>query len=296
MFASQTQARTVNTRLALGTTRKGNLTVVEYFGKMKSLGDEMTTAGRPLDDEELTEYIIIGLDEDYTPLVSALCARVEPISISELYSQLLNFETRTGLLTDSSQRSVNAIGRGSSTHGRGSVRGRNGGCGGFRGGSSRGGFMRGSGRGRGQNRNFFNSEQEDHPRCQVCFKKNHTMTECWHRFDESYVPDQKLATTASSVYQIDPNWHVDSGATDHITSELEKLTVGNKYQGGDQIHMASGAGMDISHIGHAVVNTPHRPIQLNNILYVSRARKIIFPSIGLPLIILSLLSFTPSSS
>jgi hypothetical protein len=66
---------------------------------------------------------------------------------------------------------------------------------------------------------------------------------------------------------------MDSGATDHITDELENLTVRNKYQGGDQIHMASGAGMDISHIGHAIVNTPHRPIQLNNILYVPRARK-----------------------
>jgi uncharacterized membrane protein YgcG len=230
MFASQTRARTVNTQLALRTTRKGNLTVAEYFGKMKSLGDEMAATGRPLDDEELTEYIITGLDEDYTPLVSALCARVEPISISELYSQLLNFETRIGLLTDSSQRSVNATGRGSSTRGRGGVRGRNGGRGGFHGGSSRGGFMRGSGRGRGgQNRNFFNSEQEDRPRCQVCFKKNHTTAECWHIFDESYVPDQKLATTASSMYQIDPNWYVDSGATDHITGELEKLTVRNKY-------------------------------------------------------------------
>jgi hypothetical protein len=93
MFALQTRARTVNTRLALGTTRKGNLTIAEYFGKMKSLGDEMAVAGRPLDDEELTEYIITGLDEDYTPLVSALCTRVEPISISVLYSQLLNFET-----------------------------------------------------------------------------------------------------------------------------------------------------------------------------------------------------------
>jgi hypothetical protein len=98
----------MNTRLALGTTRKGNLTVAEYFGKMKSLGDEMAAAGRPLDDEELTEYIITGLDEDYTLLVSVLCARVEPISISELYLQLLNFETRTGLLVDSSQRSWGA--------------------------------------------------------------------------------------------------------------------------------------------------------------------------------------------
>jgi hypothetical protein len=275
MFASQTRVRTVNTQLALGTTRKGNLTVAEYFGKMKSLGDEMAAAGRPLDDEELTKYIITGLDEDYTPRVSALCARVEPISISELYSQLMNFETRTRLLADSSQRSINATGRGGSTRGRGGVRGRNRGRGGFRGDSSRGGFMRGSGRGRGgQNCNFFNSEQEEPPpRCQVCFKKNHTAAECWHRFDESYVPDQKLAATASSLYQIDPNWYVDSRATYHILNELEKLSVRNKYQGGDQIHTASGSGMNISYIGHTAFPTLSHSILLKDILYVPRSKK-----------------------
>jgi hypothetical protein len=66
---------------------------------------------------------------------------------------------------------------------------------------------------------------------------------------------------------------MDFRATDHITDELEKLTVRNKYQGGDQIHTASGAGMDISHIGHAIVNTPHHPIQLKNILYALRIKK-----------------------
>jgi hypothetical protein len=87
----------VNTRIALATTRKGTSTVIEYFGKMKALGDEMAASGRPLDEEELIEYIITGLDDEYTPLVSALCTRKEPISVSELYSQMLNFETRIGL-------------------------------------------------------------------------------------------------------------------------------------------------------------------------------------------------------
>jgi hypothetical protein len=76
----------VNTRIALATTRKCTSTVIEYFGKMKALGDEMATSGRPLDKEELVEYIITGLDDEYTPLVSALCVRKEPISVSELYS------------------------------------------------------------------------------------------------------------------------------------------------------------------------------------------------------------------
>jgi hypothetical protein len=88
------------------------MSVAEYFGKMKSLGDEMKAAGRHLDDEELVEYIITGLDEEYTPLVSARCARVEPISISELFLQLLNFETRVNLFSDDHHRSANSMGRG----------------------------------------------------------------------------------------------------------------------------------------------------------------------------------------
>jgi hypothetical protein len=64
----------VNTRLALGMTRKGNLSVTEYISKMKALGNEMIAAGRLLDDE-LIEYIIAGVDEKYTPFVFAICAR-----------------------------------------------------------------------------------------------------------------------------------------------------------------------------------------------------------------------------
>jgi hypothetical protein len=40
-------------------------------------------------------------------------------------------------------------------------------------------------------------------------------------------------------YFIDNTWYTDTGATDHITGELEKLAVCDKYNGGDQIHSAS---------------------------------------------------------
>jgi hypothetical protein len=43
---------------------------------MKALGNEMIAAGRQLEDDELIEYIIGGLDEEYTPFVSAICARI----------------------------------------------------------------------------------------------------------------------------------------------------------------------------------------------------------------------------
>jgi hypothetical protein len=100
VFASRACTCTVNTRLALGTTRKVNMSAMDYFNKMKALDDEMAAVGRPLDDEELIEYIITRLDEDNTPLVSVICARAKPISLSEFYSQLLSFETHVGLLQD----------------------------------------------------------------------------------------------------------------------------------------------------------------------------------------------------
>ena len=53
MYASQTRARTVNIRIALANTKKGNSTAAEYFAKMKAHGDEISAAGRRLDDEEL---------------------------------------------------------------------------------------------------------------------------------------------------------------------------------------------------------------------------------------------------
>jgi hypothetical protein len=34
--------------------------------------------------EDLVEYIITGLNEDFAPIVAALCARVEAISVGEL--------------------------------------------------------------------------------------------------------------------------------------------------------------------------------------------------------------------
>ena len=54
MYSTHTRARAINTRFALTNTKKGNMSTPEYFAKMKSLGDEMATAGgRPIDEEEL---------------------------------------------------------------------------------------------------------------------------------------------------------------------------------------------------------------------------------------------------
>jgi hypothetical protein len=74
-------------------------------------------------------------------------------------------------------------------------------------------------------------------------------------------------------YTVDNNWYTDTGATDHITGELEKLAVREKYNGGDQVHTANGAGMSIRHIGHSTIRTPDKNLELRNILHVPSTTK-----------------------
>jgi hypothetical protein len=263
-FSSIKKARAVNTRIALSTTRKGDITISEYVGKMRALADEMASAGKPLDDEDIISYIIAGLDDEYNPVVTTLVARSDSVSVAEAYAQLLNFEQRMHLLhgEPSQQHSAHMANRG-----RGSQRGR--------GGRTGGRTTRGRGRNNPgpprQNSGSYNNDKG--PRCQLCKKKGHTVMDCWHRFDENFVPDDRFAGTISNSYGVDTNWYFDTGATDHVTGELEKLTVRDKYKGGDQVHTASGSGMEIAHIGHSVIKTPYRNLHLKNILHAPQATK-----------------------
>jgi hypothetical protein len=93
--------------------------------------------------------------------------------------------------------------------------------------------------------------------------------------DKNYVPEERHvnAAIAMNAYNVDTNWYTDTGATDHVTSELNKLTMREKYHGNDQIHTASGSGMEIKHVGHTTVPTQFRNLQLNNVLHVPKVAK-----------------------
>jgi hypothetical protein len=114
---------------------------------------------------------------------------------------------------------------------------------------------------------------------------------CFKRFDASFSgPPQKTAASATSSYGIDMNWYMDFGATDHVTGELEKLTVRDKYSGHDQLHTASGTGMEICHVGSSILHSPNSTIHLNNILHIPKAHKSLV-SVVLLVIMMYFLSF-----
>jgi hypothetical protein len=64
LYSSQTRARSVNTHIALATTKKHQLSVSDYYAKMSQLADDLAASGTLLRDDEFVTYLLAGLDEE----------------------------------------------------------------------------------------------------------------------------------------------------------------------------------------------------------------------------------------
>ncbi|KAK1607649.1 hypothetical protein QYE76_031322 [Lolium multiflorum] len=278
MFSSQSRTRVANLRVALINTKRENLPNSHlYFARMKSLADELAAAGRPLDEEDLVGYLLAGLDDNYNALFAAIGANGnEELTVSDLYAQVNAYDNRMELLHGSASiNNNNPSSANAAARGRGGPRGR-GNRGNFRRGGGRGGdrgYDRGGDRGydrgydRGGDRGYGRSNQgggggssynnngrrgrgrgnggdRDRERliCQICQKPGHPAWKCWDRYEED---DEEERGANAASYGVDTNWYSDTGATDHITGELDKLTMKEKYTGRDKIHTANGTGENL---------------------------------------------------
>jgi histone deacetylase 1/2 len=111
------------------------------------------------------------------------------------------------------------------------------------------------------------------PVCQICDKVGHSAIWCYQRYNHAYNDDEHSANHAATSYNVDPAWYMDTGATDHITSDLDRLAIRNAYNGNDRVHIGNGAGLHISHVGHSTLNTTTKPLALRNILHVPHITK-----------------------
>jgi hypothetical protein len=67
-------------------TKKNQMTVTDYYTKMSNFVDDLAASGAPLHDDEFVVYLLASLDEEYNPVFTAIVARTDPISPSELYA------------------------------------------------------------------------------------------------------------------------------------------------------------------------------------------------------------------
>jgi hypothetical protein len=96
---------------------------------------------------------------------------------------------------------------------------------------------------------------------------------------------------STSSYPIDPAWYADTAATDHLTNNLDKLTMQEKYHGKDHVQTANGAGMRITHIGQSIIPTLSHPLHQKISFTFPLLLVIFFQLKNLPLITMFSLNF-----
>uniref|UniRef100_A0A2N9FVX2 Integrase catalytic domain-containing protein n=1 Tax=Fagus sylvatica TaxID=28930 RepID=A0A2N9FVX2_FAGSY len=279
-FTSTARANVLNLKLELQSVKKGSDSISAYMQRVKTARDKLFAVGVQIDDEEMLHMVLKGLPKDYSSFNSAIRTRddsltfeklsvllqTEELSInesSELNSSLAMFVSNTNRQTNGSSNYNR--GRGRSNYSRGG-RG-NGRSGHFYSqnqftqnhspgsqGQNQSGFH-------GQNTSGYNKPEHNRPTCQICGKLGHYAIDYYHRMDFAYQgknPPTKLAAMANAsnlnmTQGTGETWLTDSGASDHITADLNNLNQPTPFKGPEQVSVGNGQNLPIQNIDFILV-------------------------------------------
>lgn len=203
--------------------------MLEYVEKKRSIADSLAENLHPISNEDLIEHILTGLDSSYGPFITAYMIHDNQDSIDDLVGMLLQEESRleqellrhatsqvnSQSSTPPTPNSTTALAL--NTH-RSSPR------------SHQSSNVTTSGS------RQFDTRRRPRPQCQLCDKPGHEARDCWQRNNQKDYPSRKpnprsnnpqanLAhyNSPSTVYDL--SWYVGSGATDHVTPDVQKLHI-----------------------------------------------------------------------
>uniref|UniRef100_A0A2N9G9A2 Integrase catalytic domain-containing protein n=1 Tax=Fagus sylvatica TaxID=28930 RepID=A0A2N9G9A2_FAGSY len=273
-YAKPSRGRIKQIKNQLKNTTKGSLSVTEFMQTIKTRADDLALLGASLDEEEITDKILDGLGDEYKELVRAVQARDTSITFEELHEKLLNFEVSlqsTPLephhfpaTANPTYRTNNKSWRPSQPQGttttnwRPSYNSTN---------RSPAGTTTGS---RNPPRPYLGH-------CQICRIQGHTAKRCPSfrlvpvqnsptsnspQQGTPWQPQAHLATHPSTT----PSWLMDSGASHHVTSDLDNLSLHTPYIGTDDIMIGDGSNLPITHTGSTSLKTSQHTFTLDNVL------------------------------
>lgn len=94
-------------------------------------------------------------------------------------------------------------------------------------------------------------------KCKMCRERGHNVPDC-----PSLQAMANLACSSSSL------WLLDSGVSHNLVSDIGKMTIHYEYDGTEEIHLADGSGLPITHAGISILTSPSSNFILNNVLCV----------------------------
>lgn len=85
-------------------------------------------------------------------------------------------------------------------------------------------------------------------------------------FTACYAPGSGHVTSGNDA-SVSPNWYLDSGATNHVTSDLNNLTHTQPYPAGVGVMVGNGNSLSVSCSGDGILPTPKAKFHLTNVLH-----------------------------
>ncbi|KAH9801347.1 retrovirus-related pol polyprotein from transposon RE1 [Citrus sinensis] len=250
LSGSQNKTRALQLKNQMMMTKKNDLSVYDYFHKMKSIADIMAAAGAPMSDYDFMISVLGGIGSEFNPVAVLITGRGLDLDLSESLSMLM---THKGMLEQQALAetmdanlafAANFVKKGNNKKKGGMFyRGRKGG----KGNNMYGGRSWNQG---GRTQMPGNFSQPYQPRCQVCFTIGHTADICKDRFNKDFTPamryphqsnynqgfNQGYNQRSMSAYMatpetvMDDGWYLDSGATHHLTNDLSNINISEPYE------------------------------------------------------------------
>jgi hypothetical protein len=85
IFDSKSLARILELSLQLQTTKKGNLSLLEYLPKIRSIADRRRSIGAEVSEQDFLLYVLSGLGGETEAFVTALTTRNTPLTMADLH-------------------------------------------------------------------------------------------------------------------------------------------------------------------------------------------------------------------
>jgi hypothetical protein len=273
---------------------QGSQNISDYLLNAKSWVDQLAAVGKAIDDEDLISYVVGGLNSSYHPFITSLsfATRDVPISFDAFQIELLNFEylleshvksvppeaNQVAFFTQKSKQQYynkkTKFQQYPNQHLHPPQQQRPN----FPNSNTRGippaASPRQNGKSYSPNSQFFNTNRAP---CQICGKTNHQALDCYRRMDFSFQgrhPPYQLAAMTAHAHAVPENeqpWYLDSGANNHVTAELENLSLQQPYQGSNSVTVGNGGGLQIANRGSTLISTPKTLLYLHNILHCPNA-------------------------
>lgn len=93
-FRSETFTKKVRLKMVLNSLMKGSMFMTEFFGKLKTITNEMAATSNPVSSLDFLTHLIYGLGQPYYVVVVYIEANLGKMTVNKVYSMLLTYEAR----------------------------------------------------------------------------------------------------------------------------------------------------------------------------------------------------------